>query len=76
MNCSICCEVFTDPFLLKCGHTFCKLCTERLIISARETAQQRYHYGTPTMPCPECRAEMPADRNILVKNYRLAGWFT
>uniref|UniRef100_A0A914PAK6 RING-type domain-containing protein n=1 Tax=Panagrolaimus davidi TaxID=227884 RepID=A0A914PAK6_9BILA len=72
MNCSVCFEVFTDPFLLTCGHTFCKKCTDSLIRCARENAQQRYHYGTPTIACPECRAEMPADGRSLVKNYRLA----
>jgi hypothetical protein len=72
MNCSVCLEVFTDPFLLKCGHTFCKKCTDSFIRCARETAQQHYQYGTPTIACPECRFEMPADGRSLVKNYRLA----
>uniref|UniRef100_A0AC34FSA0 RING-type domain-containing protein n=1 Tax=Panagrolaimus sp. ES5 TaxID=591445 RepID=A0AC34FSA0_9BILA len=72
INCPICFEVFNDPLLLRCGHTFCKKCTDTLIQGARENAQQQYHYGTPSMACPECRAEMPADRRALVKNYRLA----
>jgi hypothetical protein len=72
MNCSVCFEVFTDPLILKCGHTFCKKCTDSLIRCAKENAQQQYHYGTPTIACPECRAEMPADGKYLVKNFRLA----
>ena len=30
-ECTICCDVFKEPQLTKCGHTFCKNCIEEVI---------------------------------------------
>ncbi len=41
-ECPICFNVYQDPHLTKCGHTFCKECISEVI--------NRQHL------CPECRA--------------------
>ncbi len=41
-DCSICSEVFNNPYSTKCGHTFCKSCIDAWI--------------TRSADCPTCRA--------------------
>ncbi|XP_048867544.1 E3 ubiquitin/ISG15 ligase TRIM25-like isoform X2 [Brienomyrus brachyistius] len=59
LTCSVCHDIFTDPHLLPCGHTFCKTCLldmleYNLVVGFR---------------CPECRADfesMPLQKNFAV----------
>ena len=46
--CTICLEVFTEPKLLLCFHTFCKKCLETTL----EKSEQK-----EKLTCPLCRAE-------------------
>jgi hypothetical protein len=63
VECSSCLEIFIDPRILPCGHTFCLQC----II--------KQHCGTTGVVCALCRKPWRApDDNInnLPKNYSLA----
>ncbi|XP_033988840.1 nuclear factor 7, brain-like [Trematomus bernacchii] len=57
--CPVCCEVFRDPVLLSCSHSFCKACL------------QNWFREKPTRECPVCkrrssRGEPPC--NLVLKN--------
>ncbi|KAL8279893.1 hypothetical protein RQP46_007743 [Phenoliferia psychrophenolica] len=46
LECGICTDIFLEPSVLECGHTFCSLC----ILT--------WHQTCLSMPsCPLCRAE-------------------
>ena len=51
LTCPICFEIFKNPVLLKCGHSFCKQCLKALVTSE---ANATYIHG---LSCPVCRAE-------------------
>ncbi|XP_068605809.1 zinc-binding protein A33 [Brachionichthys hirsutus] len=56
LTCPICCDIFTDPVLLPCSHSFCRSCMMRL----RDTG---------THECPVCRkraskASFPSNRAL------------
>ncbi|KAM9454981.1 E3 ubiquitin-protein ligase TRIM35-like [Clarias gariepinus] len=42
LSCVVCCEIFQDPQLLSCGHTFCSKCLQN-------------HWTVNTRTCPMCR---------------------
>ena len=66
-ECSICLNVFTDPRVLPCIHTFCLDCLKRI----SETAQKG---PGDKLPCPLCRKEflIPADGiDCVPKNFFL-----
>uniref|UniRef100_A0A4X2LHN2 Uncharacterized protein n=1 Tax=Vombatus ursinus TaxID=29139 RepID=A0A4X2LHN2_VOMUR len=44
LTCSICLSYFTDPVIVKCGHSFCIKC----LLQCREGVDE-------TLTCPECR---------------------
>ncbi|XP_043942121.1 zinc-binding protein A33-like [Protopterus annectens] len=45
LNCPVCLELFKDPVILECGHSFCKTCIDKTWNSAKNIS------------CPECREE-------------------
>ncbi|NWZ34353.1 TRI59 protein, partial [Brachypodius atriceps] len=50
LTCAICCEIFSDPRVLPCSHTFCRPCLQSLLQSP---------HGLPAgrrLSCPSCRA--------------------
>ena len=49
VDCVICSEVYVEPWLTPCGHTFCKECLLGLY---------RYHESAAP-PCPMCRSPLP-----------------
>src|SRR6218665_895442 len=49
-ECCICTEMFTDPRMLPCIHTFCLLCLEK-------TKSESQKKPGDKMPCPLCRKE-------------------
>ncbi|XP_075061082.1 E3 ubiquitin-protein ligase TRIM39-like [Mixophyes fleayi] len=63
LDCSICLNIYTDPVTLRCGHSFCRVCIDRVL----DTLE-----GSGVYTCPECRAEFkkrPAlQRNITLCN--------
>ena len=70
MDCSLCCEAFTEegahvPRNLDCGHTFCTACIEKLEAHAPLRQGPR---------CPDCRQPVRFNRRTsrtLPKNYKL-----
>uniref|UniRef100_A0A7E4VXE9 RING-type domain-containing protein n=1 Tax=Panagrellus redivivus TaxID=6233 RepID=A0A7E4VXE9_PANRE len=67
IECSICCDVFKDPRLLHCGHTFCLSCIQQL---ARMS--DVHDMGRHVVLCPECRMQTPSNEANWIKNYRLS----
>ncbi|XP_077355367.1 E3 ubiquitin/ISG15 ligase TRIM25 [Festucalex cinctus] len=61
LTCPVCLDVFREPYLLPCGHNFCKMCLNRLL---QLTDQSHFH-------CPECRNSYRCNKSFQ-KNYKLA----
>ncbi|XP_075042124.1 E3 ubiquitin/ISG15 ligase TRIM25-like [Mixophyes fleayi] len=61
LDCSICLNIYTDPVNLRCGHSFCRVCIDRVL-----DTQERSGVYT----CPECRAECQ-ERPALQRNIAL-----
>uniref|UniRef100_A0A8C4Q6U9 RING-type domain-containing protein n=1 Tax=Eptatretus burgeri TaxID=7764 RepID=A0A8C4Q6U9_EPTBU len=59
-SCSLCVEFFNDPVTSCCGHTFCRVCLDRVSQSARAAK------------CPICRKTLNSNvrlcRNVLLVN--------
>ncbi|NXU67434.1 TRI59 protein, partial [Horornis vulcanius] len=50
LTCAICCEIFSEPRVLPCSHTFCRPCLQGLLqLSEGGPAGRR-------LSCPSCRA--------------------
>jgi len=66
LHCPVCLQVFRDiPEILPCGHSYCKLCIDRL----SSTAHLLRNHGQLTFfECPLCRQNCPVNRNK-VPNY-------
>ncbi|XP_059208032.1 E3 ubiquitin-protein ligase TRIM35-like [Centropristis striata] len=57
--CSVCHDIFKDPVLLSCSHSFCRDCL------------QSWWTGKPTRECPVCKRRSSKDRlppNLALKN--------
>ncbi|NWU28100.1 TRI59 protein, partial [Dyaphorophyia castanea] len=50
LTCAICCEIFQEPRVLPCSHTFCQPCLQELL-----QPWQQFPSGT-CLSCPSCRA--------------------
>ncbi len=48
-SCPVCCEIFKDPVLLTCSHSFCEDCL------------QQFWRIKETQECPICRRRSPRD---------------
>lgn len=46
LSCPICCDIFTDPVVLKCSHSFCASCL-----------RQHWARQGPRRDCPLCRTQ-------------------
>ncbi|XP_034042213.1 tripartite motif-containing 13 [Thalassophryne amazonica] len=53
LTCPVCCDLFDDPRVLLCSHTFCRKCLQDVI-----EANRAPHFRTP-LRCPTCRKETP-----------------
>lgn len=68
MECKICYELYDEqyhyPYIINCGHTFCRLCIEKLLNEENEgnTENNEIH-----KKCPICRTSI----NTSIKNYDL-----
>ncbi|KAG7488307.1 hypothetical protein MATL_G00033450 [Megalops atlanticus] len=59
LTCSICCDIFTDPVLLKCSHSFCRSCLQ--LCWEQDLSRK----------CPVCRrttADNDPPSNLVLKN--------
>ncbi|XP_070786287.1 E3 ubiquitin/ISG15 ligase TRIM25 [Enoplosus armatus] len=61
LTCPVCLDLYRDPYLLPCGHNFCKTCLDRL---KRQADRGRFR-------CPECRDSHRCGTNFQ-KNFKLA----
>ncbi|KAM9335526.1 E3 ubiquitin/ISG15 ligase TRIM25 [Symphorus nematophorus] len=61
LTCPVCLDLYRDPYLLPCGHNFCKTCLDRL---KRQAERGR-------LRCPECRDSHRCGTNFQ-KNFKLA----
>ncbi|XP_041038604.1 E3 ubiquitin-protein ligase TRIM11-like [Carcharodon carcharias] len=61
LTCPVCLEIYTDPVILSCKHSFCRACLEAVW---REPESGTYC-------CPQCRAGSRV-RPTLEKNFQLA----
>ncbi|XP_072513219.1 nuclear factor 7, brain-like [Salminus brasiliensis] len=58
LSCPVCCELYQDPQLLLCGHSFCRLCLGK-------------HWAvSPARTCPVCRRASPQKpvANLVLRN--------
>ncbi|XP_040211139.1 E3 ubiquitin/ISG15 ligase TRIM25-like [Rana temporaria] len=55
LDCSICLTTYTDPVNLRCGHSYCRVCIDRVLDTQG---------GSGGYSCPECREEF-RDRPVL-----------
>ncbi|KAM3842598.1 nuclear factor 7, brain-like [Diretmus argenteus] len=59
LSCPVCKDIFKDPVLLTCSHSFCKVCL------------QEWWRGKPARDCPVCRTTSSMSeplRNLVLKN--------
>nr|DBA26135.1 TPA: hypothetical protein GDO54_010432 [Pyxicephalus adspersus] len=52
LTCSICFNIYEDPRILKCSHTFCKICLENII---RTSDSYLWRVSMGGLKCPTCR---------------------
>lgn len=58
LTCPVCCDIFTDPVLLACSHSFCRICLKRC-------------WDTGLRECPVCRKRATKSNppsNLALKN--------
>ncbi|XP_065099751.1 E3 ubiquitin-protein ligase TRIM39-like [Paramisgurnus dabryanus] len=58
-SCPVCCDIFTNPVVLSCSHSFCKDCI------------QRFWESKGSKDCPVCRRRSSMDKlfpNLVLKN--------
>ena len=55
LNCSICLDIYDDPKLLQCFHTYCRKCLVKLVV--------RDEHGDLSLTCPICRQATPVPAN-------------
>ncbi|XP_008293319.1 nuclear factor 7, brain [Stegastes partitus] len=58
LTCPVCCDIFTDPVLLACSHSFCRICLKRC-------------WETGLRECPVCRKKASKSNppsNLALKN--------
>ena len=58
LNCSICFDIYIDPKLLQCFHTYCRKCLGKLVV--------RDQQGGLSVTCPICRQATPVPANGVV----------
>ncbi|KAJ8359654.1 hypothetical protein SKAU_G00161790 [Synaphobranchus kaupii] len=59
LTCPVCCDVFRDPVVLRCSHSFCKECLGT------------YWTDKPIKDCPSCRRRSSTDKppaNLSLRN--------
>ncbi|KAF5357721.1 hypothetical protein D9758_007422 [Tetrapyrgos nigripes] len=61
-ECSICFDVFTDPVITHCGHTFCRECLLSVLNAPVGVAENEAENPPKNdRPCPQCRTSFDGD---------------
>ncbi|KAM9316122.1 tripartite motif-containing protein 59 [Gastrophryne carolinensis] len=70
LTCSVCFNIFDDPRLLKCSHTFCKNCLESIL---RSSDSYLWRLSGGRLKCPTCRnlTDLPIGVHSLPVNFAL-----
>ena len=55
LNCSICLDIYDDPKLLQCFHTYCRKCLVKLVVRDQQVDL--------SLTCPICRQATPVPAN-------------
>ena len=55
LKCYICLDIYTDPKLLQCFHTYCRKCLVKLVVGDEQ--------GDLSQTCPICRQATPVPAN-------------
>lgn len=63
LSCAICFQIYSDPLILPCGHSYCRAC----ILKTTDAAEKS---GNTLPRCPECR-EVYQGVHTLQKNFKL-----
>ncbi|XP_077123117.1 E3 ubiquitin/ISG15 ligase TRIM25-like [Ranitomeya variabilis] len=61
LECSVCLNIYSDPVTLRCGHSFCRVCIDQVLITQDKSG---------VYSCPECREEFQ-ERPTLKRNVTL-----
>ena len=56
LNCSVCLDIYDDPKLLQCFHTYCRKCLVKLIVKDLQ--------GDLSLTCPICRQATPVPNGV------------
>ena len=49
LECAVCLDTYDDPRMLKCQHSYCKRCLEKIVVIVGHTQK---------VTCPECRQQI------------------
>ena len=49
LECAICLDTFEDPRMLRCQHSYCRKCLEKIVVRVGSTYK---------LTCPECREDI------------------
>lgn len=49
LECAVCLDTFDDPRMLRCQHSYCKKCLEKIVVREGNVLK---------VTCPECREEI------------------
>ena len=75
LSCPICLQIFSDPVLLPCGHSYCLACIGKTLVKGsqgRALAADREMAPVALLRCPECREEFKG-LETLRRNFKLCG---
>ncbi|KAH7697090.1 tripartite motif-containing protein 59-like protein [Aphelenchoides avenae] len=61
-ECGVCLDLYTDPRILSCGHTYCQACLDPTLHTIQGKTGKFYQ-------CPGCREETKQTKAGLQKNY-------
>ncbi|KAI0234758.1 hypothetical protein LSAT2_014911 [Lamellibrachia satsuma] len=43
LTCAVCKEIYKEPMLLGCGHSYCKVCLDNIVRNASVNGESKYH---------------------------------
>jgi len=72
LTCPVCLEIFSEPVLLKCSHSLCRGCAQRMLEFAEQGLKRNTKCSPQCINCPQCKASTPLTKQpLLEKNTTL-----